>query len=259
MKKKLLLPLIFACIFSLSLCGCGLNANTYADAASYTAGDGQIAQDWASVTEIDIKWIAGDVRVAYADTDEIAFSETAGQALSDEETMRWWKDGRTLKIHFAKSGYRTDNVPQKSLLVTLPKAAKLNELEIESVSADVSVAEIAVVNLDVETVSGDVALSAAISGKADIATVSGELAATLRTLPVEFDIDTVSGDSVLSLPAEAAFTAELETVSGNFFCEFSEPVKTGKKYTVNQTGTMTPGRIDAETVSGSLEILKTGA
>lgn len=254
MKKRLVLTLIFTLLMTLVLCSCTAgssltNGRYYAYAENYTAGAG----DAATLSSIDIEWIAGEVNVQYGETQTVTFSESATEQLTEEETMRWWLDGATLRIKFAKSGYRANDVPKKTLTVTLPQALILQELEIEAVSANVTATGISADKVDFETVSGNIsALQIAAARELEFKTVSGNAYAALSALPAEFDCETVSGDVTLAFESGASFYAEFETVSGNFSCAFGDPVKTGKKYTAGTAGAAC--RIEAETVSGNFII-----
>ena len=253
MKKKLVLMLIILSLLSV-LCGCTAgssltNGRKYANAANYTAGAGEAA----AVSSIDIEWIAGAVNVQYGETQTVTFSESTSAELKEDEVMHWWLDGTTLRLKFAKSGYRANNVPQKTLTVTLPQTLLLNEVEIEAVSANVTATGISAGKFDIETVSGNVTASGVTASRElDFKTVSGNVHATLSTLPAEIDCETVSGDTTLTFDRSASFYVEFETVSGNFTCAFAEPVKSGKHYTAGTVGA--PCRIEGETVSGNFAI-----
>lgn len=253
MKKKLIITLIVLSLLSV-LCGCAAGSYLsdgikYANAANYTAGAGEAA----SVSSIEIDWIAGAVNVQYGETQAVTFSESTTAELSEDEVMHWWLDGATLHLKFAKSGYRANNVPQKTLTLTLPQSFVLSELDIEAVSANVTVTGISVAKLDIETVSGNVTASGVTAARElDFQTVSGNVTADLSALPAEIDCETVSGDMTLMLEQTAPFYAEFETVSGKFTCAFGDPVKSGKKYTAGIVGA--PCRIEAETVSGNFTI-----
>lgn len=250
MKKKALFMLVFTTALLFVLCGCN-SGTSYAHAAQYTAGNGEVA----SITNLDIEWISGEVNISYGETEKVLFSETVNQTLAEVETMHWWQDGTTLRIKFAKSGYHAQNTPQKKLNVTLPQSTTLYELDVEAVSADVTVNGISATKMEIESVSGNISVSEAnATQELDLKTVSGNIQATLLKLPTELDLKTVSGDGTLTLATDAAFFAEFETVSGNFSCAFGEPVKTGKKYTITVAGAAS--KIEAETVSGNFTIQK---
>ncbi len=158
------------------------------------------------------------------------------------------------------------------------------DLDIENVSSDVTVTldrlgEFAVENvsgvveavigkdieeLDLETVSGDVTLQARAIHKCDMETVSGNvvLTATSRILTTdgeavasvgELDAESVSGAISLNLHEESDFEVHFESVSGAFTTNFEytrRPEHHGTVYTVGNGNS----QYDVETVSGVFRV-----
>ena len=298
MKKNLtkLIAVILASILAgglLSSCttrsgsGLGLSSYHYDDAGKYNMGGDTLFMTEKAVNALEIDWISGEVEIIYHPEDTIIFSETANQELDEDMTMRYWLDGNTLRIKFAKAGDWKFNNIQKSLTVYLPEKLTLNELEIDTTSAGVIAQGIRAMNVEIDTVSGGIDISEAVvsdsfsadttSGQIvamfaeslselEIGTVSGGVQVSVSKL-TEFDIDstsgainlsaesapksgeisTVSGSVELILPETAEFTAGISTVSGQIESEI--PLNKDGKYYICGSGAC---RYEIDTTSGNI-------
>lgn len=239
------------------------------DGAVQTHGEAAVAEGQgkagsgtakASVRALDIEWVAGSVTVQTGDTDAILYEESCGKPLSDSQKMLVTEQDGKLKIRYtAKTLGVLDavNLPAKALVVTVPRNMTLEELDVESTSADVFVTgavardveldatsgrieatDVTGVDaLDVSTVSGAISLTACSAGKLDIETtsgtidsrcdagkidassVSGAIRLTVTAIPAELAAEAVSGRIELKLPeTEGGFTARIDTVSGGVRC-----------------------------------------
>ncbi len=245
-------------------CSAGLR---YENAEKYTAGEGTVTE---TVTALDIEWIAGSVTVAYADVAGITFSEESTRALTDETTMRYFLDGTTLRIRYAKAtgGCVNTHYPAKDLTVYVPRGVSLGEMEIETVSADIWYTDITTQTLDIESVSGNISASVkqtvdvdvdTVSGKLelavfavhtlDVSSVSGEISIVANTSQTRGDVESVSGRVQLALNPDCGFTVEYRSTSGRFTAELAGETA-GKVWTYGD-GT---GRWDVQTTSGNIAI-----
>ncbi len=248
-----------------------------------------------NVREIEVNWVAGCVTVQPGNGSEVTFSETCGKTLTDEQTMRYSVNDGKLSIHYVADGTRllnNINLPAKELVITLPKGVTLEDLDIETTSADIRLSGVTASKIEAETASGRItaedatapeemsltSISGAIeasgietfsleldttSGEIDCAgaarrvsteSVSGELRMAFTTQPDELKAKTVSGRVTVSLPEDKAdFTARIETVSGDVRCEFPA---------VQDGGRVMVGNGSAEfrfnSVSGDIELRKLG-
>ncbi len=131
---------------------------------------------------------------------------------------------------------------EKHLTVKLPRSMVLHELDVETVSAAVSVDltdedTLTLNELDVTSVSGTVYVNAANAGEISLSTTSGAISGSVRTqnleadsvsgsveltldvLPTELDMETSSGPVTLTLPAgdtAPSLFVEFRTTSGQF-------------------------------------------
>jgi hypothetical protein len=147
---------------------------------------------------------------------------------------------------------RDDRRTEPTMLeVTVPQHASI---DIDSVSADVDVQQMAGRKLAVSSVSGDVVVTASSPGEASFENVSGDT--TLRITTNKAQAESVSGDVMLQggLNGEV----DLESVSGNLGLVAGNlnhlQVNTVSGDATLSTGLKPAGVIKAETLSGELNV-----
>ena len=173
----------------------GFSIGGYANAEMYQAGDTTIT---SAVENLEIDWTAGSVNIVFHTGSEIKVSETSKKALSDDTRLHWWLDGTTLRIRFAKSGFRLFNNLEKALTVSLPEGLVLDNATIRATSADLNISALAAKNMILETTSGDMdALLAAKKLKAS--STSGSLDIRQRGGSNSVTVGATSGNIVLSV------------------------------------------------------------
>lgn len=251
-------------------------------AGNYTydrAGDYEIAErdgfgetqaalsssSFEDVTEIEIHWLSGSVYLAESDEDGILLQEDyTGD--NDDYRMRYTVRGSKLIIQPCKSKlFGNVDLPEKTLTVFFPET--LENISVETVSADVELMGgsadalsvsttsgdilgpgLQVKELEIGTVSGDIRLSQYPAGcrTVDCETVSGEVSLGFTSCPEEIDLNSVSGDLALSLPEGSRYDLEFDTVSGS-------------RYTSDQAASGSElCKITAGTVSGDLTVRADG-
>lgn len=161
----------------------------YANAEKYTAGDTEITGE---VKNIDVNWTSGKVNITYRAGSTITVSETASKPLADDQKLRWWMDGDTLRIQYAKSGFRINWDLEKELTLTLPEGIVLQNAEISLTSGTVDIPEMTAENLKVEVTSGSVQ-AAAETKKAEFSATSGDLAVNMAGETEKLVIEATSG------------------------------------------------------------------
>ncbi len=148
---------------------------------------------------------------------------------------------------------RDDHRTEPSIIeVTLPQRASV---DVETVSADVDVQQMAGRKLAVSSVSGSVVVTASSPGQASFENVSGNT--TLRITSGKVDAESVSGNIAL----QGGLTGEvsMESVSGNIKLN-AQALDRLEGSTVSgdmslQAALKPAGTIKAETLSGSLELI----
>ncbi len=221
----------------------------YDDAEKYTAGGGEVV---GIVEELDIEWVSGDIGIEIYDGTAVVIEESANT--TDEKLcVHWYNDGGTLKIRFAESGTHNMSNVVKDLTVKLPKKTLLDKLEIDAVSADMKLDGLFGKELELVTVSGKIEGVALSFDKIEVESVSGnvELALADACVPKAIDCDSVSGNVTLRLPSDAGFTAEIDSVSGDFRSNFATVAEGKNKFRAAGQGDT---EISLDSVSGDLHV-----
>jgi lia operon protein LiaG len=110
---------------------------------------------------------------------------------------------------------------------------------------------------DISSVSGEVEVTS-LSGAATVRTTSGEVRLTFAVPPSRLDASSVSGRLSLTLPADAGFTLDAHSTSGEVTCEFPVTIAGGQSVAGRHAlaGVVGGGvnAISASTVSGEIRI-----
>ena len=272
MKKRILSLGIIAVLFGALIGASGCSKNlTYANAEKYTAGGTTLT---ATVTDVEIEWLAGSVEFAYGDDEGITFQETSATDLDKRTTLYYWLENTTLHIKFAQSriGWWKGAYPEKDLVVTLPKDLVLREAEVDTTSADIDLNNLSARSieadsssgaitgvlsdvtkeLNVEALAGSIDITASGLQKFDIETTSTDVKLSVGTVLSEGSFDSVSGNFTLTLPETfEGFSVEFESVSGNFNSDFTTE-KRGNRYVYGTGAT----ELEVENTSGNVNVKK---
>ena len=223
--------------------------DTYADADKYAIGDTSISAD--SLDEIDIDWIGGKLQIETYEGDAIELQETAPGVIDEDDRVRSYYDNGVLKIRFRKSeflAFRLKSI-DKTLTIRIPEKlysnpnASLTNLDIDNVSADVSVSGLRIHQCTVDTVSGDISLDGAVE-QLETDSVSGDCQLTSSTTPANIDTDSVSGDVMITVPGDSQFSIDYDSVSGDLTNDFPT------------TGNSQSNHWEFDSVSGNVTIRK---
>lgn len=200
------------------LFGDTLGLTSYANADKYTIGDADIS---SAVENLEIDWISGKVNIEYHAGSGISLSETANRNTSEDEKFRWWLDGKTLRVKFAKPRLTSFSNLQKTLTVSLPEDIAFKKVNIDTTSGDISVPAMTADEIRFETTSGDV--DAVITAK------NLNVSSTSGSLNVRQDGD-ISNASFSSTSGSVAFTVtsaekiSMQSTSGDVFTTVSGTV-----------------------------------
>lgn len=156
-KSKVLVAALIVCLLLLAAGAWfsfgGSVGYEYANADKYTVGDATVP---GAAEALDVHWIDGEVIVEYHDGDGIRISETSRKNLSEDDRLRWWLDGTTLRIQYAKPALRMFSSLEKSLTVSLPRGTRLKTAAVDAASAAVNVEGLAADEIRLVTTSGSV-------------------------------------------------------------------------------------------------------
>lgn len=276
MKRNAIIRIVifsFVIIFLLTILVSGLGIGMLlldfgsVELQTYVTGKGSVPAD--EIRNLSIEWASGSVTIKTADTDIISFSETASE--NDVEEMVYSVDDETLVIAHSKPGIRVGffSLSDKDLEITIPVDWKCNDLQIEAAAANVTVDGLNAATADLDMASGRSTFNDCTISSVEIDTASGnvEFSGTLDTLdcdaasadvtailyndPKSISMDSASGDLELTLPVDCGFTARLDSMSGDFFSEFSTTYD-DKAYRFGD-GTC---KIELDCASGNIRIYK---
>lgn len=258
----------------------------YDNENEYIAGSSAVISE--QITNIEVDWISGNVRISAYDGDKVQFEEKSNNEFEEKYQLRYRVKGDTLYIKPCKSMRTFSKIPDKDLEISIPYdlALVMNKIDVETASAEISLAEITARELDFSTASGDVWLEKCSAVDMDIENVSGyinltetnadnldaefvssniEIMGTVGRLNVEsvsgnvylvsdtapnsVDVQTVSGDIKFEIPENDGFSIELDSVSGKITSDFPLTLNKGTKIYGNGSRDY-----EFETVSGDVSI-----
>jgi len=212
-KSKVLTILLGVCLVALGAASLflfgGSFIKSYADAHMYQTGDTTLE---GKVENLEIDWTDGRVTVAYHAGDTVTIAETSRKPISEDLRVRWWLDGTTLRIRYARSGARMlfQNL-DKELTVTLPEGTRLKTVSVNGTSADLELPGLSAEEARLETTSGNIRTEAAVR-KLTMASTSGDVEGTVDGAE-EISAASTSGSISLTQTGEAK-AVSLKTTSG---------------------------------------------
>ena len=252
MKKLIALLLVLGGLMALVACGFPVRYKDSGDGGKdeppvvqpdngYTLGSTDVVQ-LNGFRSIDIEWISGSVTVELYDGEGIELKEALADGGAVSVPMEWRVDEDDSTLDIVSQPKLLSVSEEKHLTVKLPRSMVLHELDVETVSAAVSVDltdedTLTLNELDVTSVSGTVFVNAANAGEISLSTTSGAISGSVRTqnleadsvsgsveltldvLPTELDMETSSGPVTLTLPAgdtAPSLFVEFRTTSGQF-------------------------------------------
>lgn len=154
---------------------------------------------------IDIENLKGRIEVRGWDRNEVRITGSLGKGV-ERLVVEGDAQHLTVQVRYPRR-FNDRNSEPTTLILDVPRGSNL---EIDGVSADISVLGTAGSTLDIESVSGDVTVGAA-PRQAGIESVSGDVQATLHSGNV--NIESVSGD--IRLRGRLNGEIHAETVSGS--------------------------------------------
>ena len=238
MKKSTILTIaLIVVLAALAACayflfGSSVGGITYADAEKYTVGGTTIA---SPVEDLIIDWTEGAVNIEYHEGDGIIVSEKADKELSEDNQLRWWLDGKTLRIRYAKAGIRLSFSLNKQLTVSLPDSLALQIADIGSTSG----------RLNIPYLTADEVRLASTSGDIDAVTVAKNLTAS-----------STSGNMNICQDDDIE-TVKLDSTSGSIFCALGNVNSVNARSTsggIQLTSWGEAGDADLRSTSGKIHV-----
>ena len=254
----------------------------YENADKYTAGDAELN---SPVKNLDVDWINGKVNIEYHGKKTVLIKEASNKKISEDMLLRWWLDGETLRIRYAKQHIRLNGKQKKELTITLPEGTVFEDVDISSTSGALNIPSLEAKDLTLETTSGDIMVKAdaqkintsvtsgdiwmdlgsteslsvnTTSGEIDVQaeaakevrldSTSGDISVSLKDFD-DLRIDATSGDVTASLPVSPGYTARIDTTSGSFSSSAALKQE-GKVYSCGDGS----ARVTIDTTSGDVRL-----
>ena len=220
------------------------------DAILYTMGGATFTP--SDVKELNIDWVSDAVTIEAYDGTEVVISETSNRALTDSTTMHYYlaPDG-TLHIRFGIPGLRkrANSLPDKQLLVRVPRSMRLGKVEVNGVGQSVRMDSVLCHAVEINSVSRQIKLNECEIDEIEVNGVSVNLEATFSKMPKEMELNNVSGTVVLYVPEDAGIALEAAGVVSDFSTELPV-VNKGKKKIIGNGAC----KIESNFVHGELHI-----
>lgn len=268
MKVKIILFSLIT-VLLLSAVGVGMYAALpyrYDNAEEYQKGNASMQA--TSVDTVQIHWINGFITLETYDGDTLQIHETEGdKAVSDQQMYSRVKDG-TLDIRYCQSGVLSKGT-RKQLTVLVPKDKTIH-LNVTTQTANIIVSNQTLGNVTIEnatgltrfyrtsvqsiqctTDSGEVNFSGSMES-GTFATDSGSHTLSSLVTPKTLQFHSVDGTMDLTLPKDAAFTADFYTKDGSLTSAFDGTIDQNRL----TVGTDPTAAFEIVTVSGNLKINK---
>ncbi len=208
-KKMLVLPILAGLLLPTIACKDSVRYERYDNAGIYEVGAATI--DAVKVRRLEIGWLGGSIEIEQNGALNVEVSEE-GDIESNDEKMRYYLDGSTLKIHYCAAGVRVHDT-EKNLRVSIP--ANL-AIEVECTSARINVLDtLETSSFAMETTSGNLeAERIHCTGTAELDTESGNIKIN-ELMADRVSADTTSGG--ISVEKLSTTSIDVETVSGAIY------------------------------------------
>ena len=277
--NKIVFSLIVLTILSFAIGGLILKSNikTYEINEEKTLG-------MENITRLQIEIRGENVTVKTSDSEEIRavlhgsveshgsnfvklLADKTGQTIRIEtrHPLRFFSLGERENLYldiYIPENYEHEMVLNDAIGDAKIKDLKLKSFDFTTVSGDLSGDNISA-EMRLNSVSGDLNLGKS-KGNVSAKTISGKINIEYVSFENFVTAETVSGDVTLKLPEESCFDLNLETVSGKLNTDFSLQVngafKNSKEQIIgfycNRKNATAAGKINVETVSGNLDLLR---
>ena len=212
------------------------------DETDFEIGSGTVYS--RSITDLEIDWIDGEVKIVLCDDASISLTEEIEGEVADTALLRrrLSEDGTKLTVKYRASasflGCGSTGV-NKSLTVRIPKSmANLQSLTVTAESAVITSDGISATSFSVTSKTGDVTLTNGGAETFSIQTVSGKIDANISVLksatlvskrgdlrlstqsaPSLLDLNTQKGNISISIPADCGFALTLDADTNRFACD----------------------------------------
>lgn len=232
MMKKVYLSLALILLGTLTCCSLDssklqkhLNKGklSYSHPERYTPGSTQLSQ---SIAELNIDWVSGSVIIQYDSVTSISFTEEckvidSSSALTPKPVMQYYlePDG-TLNIAYDKPGKFDAKQYSKDLLVVLPYGTQLREVNVNLISGQCTLNEIAADEIELDLVNGSIVLNDIVCKELSTNNVNGSVLYSTDQLPDEINFNSFQGSVNMALGGNPDFRVKMNMTYGKLLSTF---------------------------------------
>ena len=183
------------------------------DESGYEVGSGTVPAQ--HITAIDVDWIDGNVQIVLCDDAYPSLTESAKTELTEDSLLRWSvsEDGKRLSVKYRKSSwfFGTSENKSKDLILRVPRRLmeSLETLNVNTVSSNVTVADITVKQMNVKSRTGEIRINC-------------------KTSPEKLNVEGESGKIKITLPYETGFTMTYDSEKGTATVDFPYERENGR-------------------------------
>lgn len=204
--------------------------------------------DSDEISHFDVNIVSEELTVSpVPDSDQIKIM--IKNNVDTRKYFKVYKNGNTLNVE--RKSTKLINIPglnKTEIIIQVPDTL-YSSASFNNVSGKTQIENLKARKLSANNVSGKIEIKNC-EGKIKTGNVSGKIQIQQKQLKNDIDAESVSGKIEITLPKNADFTADFETVSGSVKTDFE---KTGKKEGTISNGDRTYD-LHMETVSGSIEV-----
>ncbi|NLA87862.1 MAG: DUF4097 domain-containing protein [Clostridiales bacterium] len=211
------------------------------------------------VDSLDIDWVSGTATLTPYDGDVVKIIEYAQRELADNEKFVCSVSGGTLEVKYHTPGWHTRSITKKlEVFVPMTLADKLDVLDLDATSAEVSISGFKTKTVFVKTVSGTADLSDISADTMDVSSISGTIKIKILTA-AKLTTGSVSGK--IELTGVTADNLKSGTTSGGqeFEGTFKDVETSSVSGEIYITGSVDPDRIFYHTTSGGITVTIPGS
>lgn len=202
-----------------------------------------------AVRNLEIDWVAGNILIQPIDTPQIRIEET--EVDNKKDALVWKLKNGQLSIDFCEDDDRfvfQGTELRKDLTIYVPMDWNCASLELDVASANVEINDLTIGEVEFDGASGKCSFGNCIVDRLDIDTASGDIRytgtlgilecdaasanvlAVFENVPNRLAMDTMSGSLDITLPEDAGFTLDMDSMQKNFSSEFEDITVQNEQY-----------------------------
>lgn len=254
MKKNLKLIIICFITFLLSSCKIMNKYDAYKNANSYHIinENGELYNDL--ISDIKIDWVSGKIIIEETTKySGVTIFESYKEKYDDEYLCHIYHKKNNLDIKYCASNITIPTNIEKTLYIYIPENRNLDELEINSISADINIHSVHITKLTIDNISGNIQLNNTNAEEIKYDGISGNFTCLLSQNTTNLKVDQISGNSILSFPQmHKGFTLCYDTISGELSSDYSLNINEDEYTYLDELYL----KIEVDSISGNLILIK---